>query len=58
MDYFSEYNNNNILLSGCRGGYLKMWNSDSLEKIADFRAHLCPINSIKVNNNMLFTASE
>ncbi len=50
--------NNDILLSGCRGGYLKFWNINTLEKIADFKAHLCPINSIKVNKNMIFTASE
>ena len=47
-----------ILLSGCRGGYLKFWHASSLEKIADFRAHLCPINSIKCSKNMVFTASD
>ncbi len=57
LDYLREYHSK-ILLSGCRGGYLKMWNVETLEKISDFRAHLCPINAIKVNGNMLFTASE
>jgi len=57
LDYLREYESK-ILLSGCRGGYLKMWNAETLEKISDFRAHLCPINAVKVNGNMLFTASE
>jgi WD40 repeat protein len=58
LDHMKNYNNNDLLLSGCRGGYLKFWNINTFEKIADFRAHLCPINSIKVNKNFVFTASE
>lgn len=54
----ANYNNNDLLISGCRGGYLKFWNINTFEKLADFKAHLCPINSIKVNNNLVFTASE
>jgi WD40 repeat protein len=59
LDYLPSSNaNGGVLLSGCRGGYLKFWNMSTLEKMADFRAHLCPINSIKCNKNMVFTASD
>jgi kinesin family protein 4/21/27 len=60
LDYLSSSASGGagILLSGCRGGYLKFWNMNTLEKMADFRAHLCPINSIKCNKNMVFTASD
>ena len=48
----------NTLISGCRAGYLKFWNAETCEKQAEFRAHHFPINSIKVENNFVFTASE
>ena len=55
LDYLSDIN---MLISGCRAGYLKFWNVETCEKQAEFRAHICPINSIKVENNFVFTASE
>lgn len=60
LDYLPRMSSHtqDVLLSGCRGGYLKFWNIHTLEKLADFRAHLCPINSIKCNKNMVFTASD
>ena len=59
LDYINDQHNGlNVLLSGCRGGYMKFWNMDTCEKLSEFRAHLCPINSIKVNKNLVFTASE
>lgn len=58
LDVMKNHNNNDILVSACRGGYLKFWNVNTLEKMADFKAHLCPINSIKVADNLVFTASE
>lgn len=59
LDYFKNYNNKyDLLLSGSRDGYLKFWNANTLEKVADLKAHLCPIISVKVNNNLVFTGSE
>lgn len=59
LDYIKNYANKyDLLLSGSRDGCLKFWNVNTFEKVADFKAHLCPIISIKVNNNLVFTGSE
>ncbi|XP_051975444.1 kinesin-like protein KIF21A isoform X3 [Xyrauchen texanus] len=46
------------LLSGCRGGVLKLWHMDSLSPLGELRGHESPINSISTNSTHLFTASD
>ncbi|XP_066523001.1 kinesin-like protein KIF21A isoform X7 [Hoplias malabaricus] len=46
------------LLSGCRGGVLKLWHTDTLSVIGELRGHESPINSISTNSSLLFTASD
>lgn len=47
----------NTLLSGCRAGYLKLWNVDTCAQIAEIKAHTSPINAIATNSSAIFTAS-
>ncbi|XP_076067796.1 kinesin-like protein 31E [Oratosquilla oratoria] len=46
-----------IVLSGCRGGVIKMWSTESCQLIGELRAHASPINSITTNATCIFTAS-
>uniref|UniRef100_A0A4W6G152 Kinesin family member 21A n=1 Tax=Lates calcarifer TaxID=8187 RepID=A0A4W6G152_LATCA len=46
------------LLSGCRGGVLKLWHTDTLGTLGELKGHESPINSISTNSSHLFTASE
>ncbi|XP_078804502.1 kinesin-like protein KIF21A isoform X7 [Oryzias latipes] len=46
------------LLSGCRGGVLKLWHTDTLGALGELKGHESPINSITVNSSHLFTASD
>ncbi|XP_030646391.1 kinesin-like protein KIF21A, partial [Chanos chanos] len=46
------------LLSGCRGGVLKLWHTDTLSSLGELRGHESPINAISTNNSQLFTASD
>ncbi|XP_064199063.1 kinesin-like protein KIF21A isoform X11 [Anguilla rostrata] len=46
------------LLSGCRGGMLKLWNTDTLAPLGELRGHESPINGISTNNSNVFTASD
>ncbi|CAN9498995.1 unnamed protein product [Ophioblennius macclurei] len=46
------------LLSGCRGGVLKLWHTDSLGTLGELKGHESPINSISANSSHLFTASD
>ncbi|CAJ1056134.1 kinesin-like protein KIF21A isoform X6 [Xyrichtys novacula] len=46
------------LLSGCRGGVLKLWHTDTLGTLGELKGHESPINSISTNSNHLFTASD
>ncbi|XP_046715478.1 kinesin-like protein KIF21A isoform X2 [Silurus meridionalis] len=46
------------LLSGCRGGVLKLWHKDTLSALGELRGHESPINSISTNSSLLFTASD
>ena len=50
--------NSNTLLSGCRAGYLKLWNVDTCAQIAEIQAHRSPINAIATNSTCIFTASK
>uniref|UniRef100_A0A8C5QKY5 Uncharacterized protein n=1 Tax=Leptobrachium leishanense TaxID=445787 RepID=A0A8C5QKY5_9ANUR len=47
-----------VLLSGCRGGLLKLWNVDTFLSIADLKGHDSPINAICTNSSHIFTASD
>lgn len=47
-----------VLLSGCRGGLLRLWNTDSLAPLGEVRGHDSPINGLAVNGSQVFTASE
>lgn len=47
-----------VLLSGCRGGLLRLWHADSLVPLGEVRGHDSPINGLASNGNQLFTASE
>ncbi|KAK3103464.1 hypothetical protein FSP39_019440 [Pinctada imbricata] len=47
----------NILLSGCRGGYLKLWNVENCQPLGEVKAHSSPINALATNSTAIFTAS-
>ncbi|KAG8005713.1 Kinesin-like protein KIF21A, partial [Nibea albiflora] len=47
-----------VLLSGCRGGLLRLWHADSLAPLGEVRGHDSPINGLATNSSQLFTASE
>ncbi|XP_042323281.1 kinesin-like protein KIF21A isoform X6 [Sceloporus undulatus] len=47
-----------VLLSGCRGGILKLWNVDTFAPISELKGHDSPINAICTNSSQIFTASD
>ncbi|KAM5334067.1 kinesin-like protein KIF21A isoform 16-T16 [Glossophaga mutica] len=47
-----------VLLSGCRGGILKLWNVDTFVPVGEMKGHDSPINAICVNSTHIFTASD
>ncbi|CAE1242663.1 KIF4_21_27 [Acanthosepion pharaonis] len=47
----------NILLSGCRSGYLKLWQIGDCSQIGEIKAHNFPITAIATNSSAIFTAS-
>ncbi|KAF8782096.1 Kinesin-like protein KIF21A like protein [Argiope bruennichi] len=49
--------NNSVLLSGCRGGYLKLWATETTQLLGEIKAHSAPINAISSNSSCTFTAS-
>ncbi|XP_066559491.1 kinesin-like protein KIF21B [Amia ocellicauda] len=46
-----------MLLSGCRGGMLKVWNVENFTPIGEIKGHDSPINAICTNSKQIFTAS-
>uniref|UniRef100_A0A8C6A8W5 Kinesin family member 21A n=1 Tax=Marmota marmota marmota TaxID=9994 RepID=A0A8C6A8W5_MARMA len=46
-----------LLLSGCRGGILKLWNMDTFVPVGEMKGHDSPINAICVNSTHIFTAA-
>ncbi|KAJ8395406.1 hypothetical protein AAFF_G00033910 [Aldrovandia affinis] len=46
-----------MLLSGCRGGMLKVWNVENFTPIGEIKGHDSPINAICTNSKHIFTAS-
>uniref|UniRef100_A0A287D725 Kinesin family member 21A n=1 Tax=Ictidomys tridecemlineatus TaxID=43179 RepID=A0A287D725_ICTTR len=47
-----------LLLSGCRGGILKLWNMDTFVPAGEMKGHDSPINAICVNSTHIFTAAD
>ncbi|XP_061678352.1 kinesin-like protein KIF21B isoform X4 [Syngnathoides biaculeatus] len=47
-----------FLLSGCRGGVLKLWHTDTLAGLGELKGHDSPINGISTNASHVFTASD
>ncbi|XP_064141238.1 kinesin-like protein KIF21A [Loxodonta africana] len=47
-----------VLLSGCRGGILKLWNVDTCVPVGEMKGHDSPINAICVNSTHIFTAAD
>ncbi|XP_070310684.1 kinesin-like protein KIF21A isoform X9 [Odocoileus virginianus] len=47
-----------LLLSGCRGGILKLWNIDTFVPAGEMRGHESPINAICANSTHIFTAAD
>uniref|UniRef100_A0A8C0VF47 Kinesin-like protein KIF21A n=1 Tax=Cyanistes caeruleus TaxID=156563 RepID=A0A8C0VF47_CYACU len=47
-----------VLLSGCRGGILKLWNVDTFAPIGEMKGHDSPINAICTNSSQIFTAAD
>ncbi|XP_070709708.1 kinesin-like protein KIF21A isoform X2 [Pempheris klunzingeri] len=47
-----------VLLSGCRGGLLRLWHAESLAPLGEIRGHDSPINGLATNSSQLFTASD
>ncbi|CAJ1054415.1 kinesin-like protein KIF21A isoform X1 [Xyrichtys novacula] len=47
-----------VLLSGCRGGLLRLWHTDSLAPLGEVQGHDSPINGVVTNSSQLFTASD
>ncbi|KAF6339582.1 kinesin family member 21A [Rhinolophus ferrumequinum] len=47
-----------VLLSGCRGGILKLWNMDTFMPVGEMKGHDSPINAICVNSTHVFTAAD
>nr|DBA31288.1 TPA: hypothetical protein GDO54_007164 [Pyxicephalus adspersus] len=47
-----------VLLSGCRGGILKLWNVDTFMPIGEVKGHDSPINAICTNSTHIFTAAD
>ncbi|XP_074798543.1 kinesin-like protein KIF21A isoform X11 [Natator depressus] len=47
-----------VLLSGCRGGILKLWNVDTFIPVGEMRGHDSPINAICTNSSHIFTAAD
>ncbi|XP_037551754.1 LOW QUALITY PROTEIN: kinesin-like protein KIF21A [Nematolebias whitei] len=47
-----------VLLTGCRGGMLRLWHTDSLTPLGEVQGHSSPINGLSTNSNQLFTASD
>lgn len=53
----NDFNDGDLLVSGCRGGILKVWDSENCKLISEIKAHSTGINSIDNNSNFIFTGS-
>lgn len=48
---------NDVLISCCRTGRVKLWSSDTCNPLDEVRAHSSAVNSMAINSSHLFTAS-
>lgn len=46
-----------VLVSGCRAGYLKLWSVDTCALVGETKAHNSTINTIATNSSLIFTGS-
>ncbi|XP_077151506.1 kinesin-like protein KIF21B isoform X1 [Ranitomeya variabilis] len=46
-----------MMLSGCRGGILKVWNMENFTSIGEVKGHDSPINAMCNNSRHIYTAS-
>lgn len=46
-----------LLVSGCKGGFVKLWNPVTCSNIGELLAHKHSINSVATNNTCIFTGS-
>jgi len=47
----------NLVISGCRGGIIKLWSTESCALVGEMKAHNSTINTITTNSSHIFTAS-
>lgn len=46
-----------VVVSGCRSGYIKLWSVDTCALIGEMKAHNSTVNTITTNSNHIFTGS-
>ncbi|KZS05819.1 Kinesin-like protein [Daphnia magna] len=46
-----------LVISGCRGGVLRLWSTESWDSVGEMRAHSASVNAIAFNSTNIFTAS-
>uniref|UniRef100_A0A8C0Y945 Kinesin family member 21A n=1 Tax=Cyprinus carpio carpio TaxID=630221 RepID=A0A8C0Y945_CYPCA len=46
------------VMSGCKGGLLKFWHTNTLRALGEIRGHDSSVNDICTNSSQLFTASD
>ena len=48
---------NDVLISCCRSGVVKLWSSESCSQLDEAKAHSSAVNCLASNSRNLFTAS-
>lgn len=46
----------NVLLTTCRGGFIRLWNVDTCDSLAEIKTD-SPINNIVASNSLIYTGS-
>ncbi|KAI9556503.1 hypothetical protein GHT06_016292 [Daphnia sinensis] len=46
-----------LVISGCRGGVLRLWSTETWDSVGEMRAHSASVNAIAFNSTNIFTAS-
>lgn len=57
LDLVRSDDGDEVLVSGGRGGVVKLWDVESFGAIGDLQAHSSTVNCIASNNSHIFTAS-
>lgn len=47
----------NVVITGCRGGTIKLWSTESCSLVGEMKAHNSAINTITTNSSHIFTAA-